>query len=127
MNMNTATALAVEPAHTLTVTSTPAPLVALIPVTDAQVADFCDAILLGLPTNKILPASISDLKATGGITSDQLDQIKAARKEHEANAEADRKVLFRLARTRCVRGARFNREGKLIGLRLGDRITNRNS
>jgi hypothetical protein len=99
-----------------------APVIAIARATDAQVSTFCDAILLGLPTHRILPAAISELKASGGITADQLARIKVARKEHEQNSEADRAVLFRLARSRRVRGARFNAAGSLIALRFGDRI-----
>lgn len=125
-NMNSMLAAeALVPSAVTSLPSAIAPILTIASVTDEMIEAFCDAILCGLPTNKILPASITDLKLAGSITANQLARIREARKEHQQNAEADRKTLMKLARSRRLKGARFNSAGRLIALRFADKIAAR--
>jgi hypothetical protein len=117
MNTQTVNASAISPV----LVSDIVPVTPLVMATQEQVNAFADAIRNGAPTGKILPASITDLKAAGGITVAQLAQIKAARKEHGSLCVGNRKMLFTLAKSRELKAARFNKNAKLIAFRFGDK------
>jgi len=116
--MNTETVIApVTSSVTAPVTVTTAPALAII--TNQDVLNFCAAIRAGAPSSGILPLGVSELKKLGMLTVPQQDAIKNARKEHAALVGRNSAMLFRLARSRQMKGARFNSEAELTTLRFG--------
>jgi hypothetical protein len=71
--------------------------------------------------NNILPASITPLKATAGNIMGNSIGSKP-RESNRGRTQADRRALFRFARSRRLNGARFNRQKKFFRLRVGDKL-----
>lgn len=116
--MNTSSAIESVSVSTLSPVLAPIVSIKLDPLPQETVDAFCFAILTGSPTRNLLPGTISELFDAGRLTNQHKAQIKQARKDHELGAEANRAVLFALAKRLTLKGAKFNKDNVLSSLRF---------